>query len=167
MEAKDHDKLIGIDTKVQILCRNIAELKNDVKNSNDKILDSIESKFTKSENDWKECRIDIYKKIDTLQKDKISWIRFVWIISILIGVIGTTAGFTYNSNLRVNQVESEFIDHAAFSTLAWEKITGEQWGSISRDQLLKAREKFKKVREETLRLKEQAKKNNQPSIIGP
>ena len=127
MDNKDHDMLIKLDQKVNTLCTVITKLTEDNTTQHTTI---IESKT----DERKETDRKIGRKTD------------VWVFRTALAVIATVImGISYNineNNKNITSIVSEFEDHSAFASIAWEKFTGQSWGAVSRIELNEAKQKY-------------------------
>ncbi len=80
--VNDHDLLIQLNTKVGLLCKQIADDNGDMKNS----------------------LSDIYDKIDDDRKRFLPWRWFTWIVGIIIGGILVLSGTVYNNSININDL---------------------------------------------------------------
>ncbi len=80
--VNDHDLLIQLNTKVGLLCKQIADDNGDMK-------DSLS---------------DIYNKIDDDRKRFLPWRWFTWIVGIIIGGVLVLSGIVYTNSININDL---------------------------------------------------------------
>ncbi len=78
--ASDHDLLLRLDTKVQLLCKQVTDDNQDIK----------------------ESLTDIYNKIGEQNKNFIPWRWFAWVIGFIVVGIITMSGIVYSNALHIN-----------------------------------------------------------------
>jgi len=134
MEQKDHDMLIKLDSKLTSLCSTIKKLIDD---------------NAQQHADNAQQHAAIIKSITTervLTQKQLSRKTDTWIFRTVLAIIATVImGMSYNindNNKNITKIVSEFEDHSAFASIAWERFTGQPWGAVSRLELKIAKEKY-------------------------
>jgi hypothetical protein len=131
--GNDHDRLIRLETKMDSVCNKLDKLTNMVENGNVKTTD-----------DCNACKSDLHNKIDHVEDDKVGWTHFKWIFSGTMGVVITlcflVGGLSWDTRVYLER-------HIVFSEMVYYQVTGKQWGDLTREELLEARENWEKFKE--------------------
>lgn len=141
----DHDRLIRVETKVNVMCTTINEVQSDIRD----MRTDLKNASIKTSDDCVICREQIHNNINK----KVGWGNFKWIIGGLAGFILASLvfmiSFMYDNRVKYMKTNSLLNDHIAFSELVYEDVTGKKWGIAARKELKEALEKVEKSRENT------------------
>jgi len=114
MEQTEHDLLIKLNTKVNIMCSTIANFQKDnhdqhqeIINCINKKIDTVHNRVNKSEDKHDKCREESIKRTDTkLDTQYFKWVFRSIIAIFIIGTIFSTTNIISNND-RFNKIETK------------------------------------------------------------
>jgi len=155
MTTEERDQLVILNTKFDDLVTAIEKYEKSNQEQHKLILkkidrnfDMVENKFTKTDDDCRNCKISLETDI----KNKTNSGTFRWVVGGIAGLcllgIVTIGGFMIDNRIQLSTLNNLMLDHIAYAALVYEDLTGETWGHASREALDEARKKVLEVRKE-------------------
>lgn len=143
---RDHDKVIKIESDVNLICKTLNRIENKI----DKQREEFDKKFTKDTDDCKECKDDLITKINESTTKSLSWSNFAYIfgpvVSILFAGFFYLSGLVYANTTSINNLAVDVKNHNSYAVVLFEEVFDIKWGIIDNESINDARILYKEMK---------------------
>ena len=134
MNGEETKQLAKLTVKIEQLCRNVdkyykenREEHKDIMDRIDKSTEKFDVKFIKADDDCEGHRVEIFKEMKDLSKNKMSSSMFKWVLGglgglILLGMIAVS-GLAIDNKMNVHKMSILLSDHIAHSEIIFKQVT--------------------------------------------